>query len=145
MLLKVLPNHNLKYSRLSGKNLWWEWRAKTSWTFVEKKKRRFQMDVEEEKWWGFWKGLPEGASAVCSQCAVLWLTLLTELQLASERDSAGSVWGARSVSMYICGSVCVCFCKLVIPHPLFTPSTFAARNVWSASYAGRLCQHSRLT
>lgn len=43
-------------------------------------------------------------------------------------------------------SVCAhMFCEPDILLPLFTPSTSGARNVWSASYAGRLCQHSRQT
>ncbi len=91
------------------------------------------------------------ASGSCMflQCGVLWLTLLTGLQLASERILGGvcEVCEVREcVSECVCLCVCVCvFCKPDIPHPPFTPSTSAGRNVWSASYAGRLCQHSWLT
>lgn len=63
---------------------------------------------------------------------------------SSDKAAAGFwedfFWGGEGVE---------CVCAYVLwtrhPPPPFTPSTSGARNVWSASYAGRLCQHSRQT
>lgn len=58
--------------------------------------------------------------------------------------------GSSTRSLSVCMRIRVCACVLgelrqppfPRPHPSPTAALLLGRNVWSASYAGRLCQHS---